>query len=102
MAGLVDDLQPTSPAIAGLTADNLRVIVTDMGLTPGWVSSARLYAWYASMAREVGLEPLTQNAFGRALTGLGYRRSIRRMDGVLTRCRFISARAMRGQELSRG
>lgn len=91
----MSDLEGAS-SVADLTPANLRRVLEDMGGGPDWYSSADLYKWYASMAREAGLEPLTQNAFGRALTGLGYRASIRRKNGgVLTRCRFISARAWR-------
>lgn len=87
-------LQPTS-AVAGLTQANLRLVVEDMGRGPGWVRSAELYDWYAAMARDAGLTPVSQNAFGRSLTELGYRQSLRRFEGALARCRFISARTFR-------
>ena len=88
------ELKPTAQ-VAGLTRDNLRAIVTDMGLSPGWQATGDLYAWYVDMAREVGLEPITQNAFGRELTALGYRSSIQRKNGKMARCRFITARTFR-------
>lgn len=91
------ELRPPSPvAVATLTPDNLRAVMTDMGRGPGWYPSADLYRWYVGMAQEEGLKPISQNAFGRSLTAMGYRASIRRFGGSLTRCRFISARAFRG------
>lgn len=87
-------LEPPAP-VAPLTRANLRIIVTDWGISPGWRPSADLYAWYVGMARESKMEPMTQNAFGRALTELGYRASLRRFEGKLTRCRFITARTFR-------
>jgi hypothetical protein len=90
----VTELKPTAQ-VAGLTQANLRAVVEDMGRGPGWYPSAELYDWYAAMAREAGLIPVTQNAFGRSLTELGYRASLRRFEGALARCRFISARTFR-------
>jgi hypothetical protein len=87
-------LQPTS-AVAGLTLPNLRRVVEDIGDGPGWYTSARLYEWYAGMAREDGLEPLTKKAFGLALAELGFRPSTRRFEGKRARCWFISGRAWR-------
>ena len=90
----MSDLRPTSP-VAGLDATNLRKVLEDMGRGPGWYTSAELHTWYASMARDAGLEAMTRNAFGRALTELGFRASIRRRDRKLTRVWFMSARAWR-------
>jgi hypothetical protein len=73
---------------------NLEILVADMGLEPGtWVACADLYAWYAGMCKEDGLEALSQNGFGRAITALGYRAHSRRVDGKLVRSRFMSGRA---------
>jgi hypothetical protein len=73
---------------------NVEALVMDMGLEPGsWVSCASLYRWYVGMCREEDLEPLSQNAFGRAMTALGYRSSPRRVDDKVVRCRFMSGKA---------
>lgn len=85
----------TSPDVAGLDRAVLREIVTDMGREPGWCPSGDLYRWYVGMAEEAMLQPLSQNAFGRALTSLGYRRSMRRFEGRMTRCLFLTARTFR-------
>lgn len=83
--------------MADLTPDNLRTLLNDMGQGPGWYTSASLYRWYAAMAREDDLEPVSQKRFGMVLGELGYRRHVRRVDGHNARCWFISARAFRGE-----
>lgn len=85
---------PTSPT-AELTADNLRAIVRDIGQGAGWHSSTLLYSWYCGMVREAGLEPISQNMFGRQMRALGYRSSIQRMNEKHQRCWFISKKAWR-------
>jgi len=95
-------LRPRLVPVADLTTDNLQTLINDMGRGAGWYTSADLYDWYASMAREAELEPVTKKKFGMVLRELGYRSTIRRVDGKGARCWFISARAARGQELNRG
>lgn len=86
--------------VADLTPENLKTIVEDIG-GPGWYTSASLYGWYVGMAREGGLEPVSQRKFGGVLREMGYRTAIRRVDGKHARCWFITRRAIR-EEAPRG
>jgi hypothetical protein len=88
------EIQPTAQ-VAGLTQANLRAVVEDMGRGPGWYPSGELYDWYAAMVREAGMVPVSKKRFGMTLADLGYRASIRRFEGALARCWFISARTFR-------
>lgn len=94
-------LRPRLVPVADLTPDNLRALIEDMGRGPGWYTSADLYAWYADMAREGELEPVTKKKFGMVLGELGYQNAIRRVGGKGARSWFITRRAERG-ELPRG
>lgn len=72
-----------------------------MGTGPGWYTSADLYNWYASMAREDNLAPVSKKRFGAVLGELGYKRAIKYVDGKTARSWFITRRALRG-EVPRG
>lgn len=91
-------LRPAPPKpIADLTPENLKAVLADMERGPGWYTSADLYRWYAAMAREAELDPVSPKRFGMVLGELGYRRQIRRVNGSNARCWFLSARAFRAE-----
>lgn len=90
-------LRPQIRPIADLTPDNLRRVLEDMGAEPGWYTSAALYDWYASMAREGGLTPVSKKRFGAVLGELGYKRAVKSVDGKTARSWFITRRAIRGE-----
>jgi hypothetical protein len=94
-------LLPRLVPVADLTPENLQTLINDMGTGPGWYTSAHLYAWYAAMAREAKLEPVSQKRFGMVLRELGYRSAIRRVDGKGARSWYLTRRAERGQAAPR-
>lgn len=82
---------------AHLTPANLRAVLEDLGEGPGWYSSADLYGWFVGMCRSNDADPISQRAFGAALKDMGYRSSVRRVDGKTARSWFITRRAWRAQ-----
>lgn len=81
---------------AELNEENLKAILTDMGVGPGWHTAHDLYQWYFGMAIEQGLEQLSKKAFGLRLKAMGYVSSTQRKDGRQARCWYITRRAFRG------
>lgn len=90
-------LRPQIRPIADLTPDNLRRVLEDMGTGPGWYTSAALYNWYSSMAKEDGMNPVSKKMFGTVLGSLGYQRAIKYVEGKTARSWFITRRAIRGE-----
>lgn len=84
--------------LADLTKENLQAMLRDMDAQPGWYSSADLYTWYESMAREASLKAVTRKRFGTVMGQLGFRKSVRRVDGKHTRCWFIPRHAIRAAQ----
>lgn len=80
---------------AHLTPANLKAVLEDLGAEPGWHASADLYGWFAEMCANNDAAPTSQRAFGAALKEMGYRSSVRRVDGKTARCWFITRRAWR-------
>lgn len=89
-------LRPQIRPVAELTPDNLRRLLEDMDSGPGLYTSADLYRWYVGMAKEAKLEPVSHRRFGGVLRELGYQSKHQRVNGVISRCWFISKRAFRG------
>lgn len=98
MRYMTDDtmLRPQVRPVAELTPDNLRRLLEDMDSGPGLYTSADLYRWYANMAGEADLAPVTRRKFGAVLRELGYKPRQARVNGKISRCWFITRRAFRG------
>lgn len=87
-------LRPGKP-LGELNAENLQLLMEDMGVGPGWHPSARLYRWYEGMCQEGGLTPVSAKRFGMVLRELGHTQRSAREDGRLVRGWFIKAKALR-------
>lgn len=91
-------LRPRLIPVADLTPENLAKLIKDMGAEPGWYASSHLYTWYAGMAEEAGLTPVSKKMFGTVLKQLKFRSSVRRVDSKNTRCWFLPQHQIRAAQ----
>lgn len=59
-------------------------------LSVGYWPSADIYVWHVKLLAKEGRKPVDRKTFGLALKEVGWKSSVRRMEGKPTRCWLIT------------